>query len=146
MGSIAAAAGKNPICGLWSAGATLQTYTLDSDVVVSAAYGSYRLYDVLFDESTLSTLSHGTAYYIGLEVADATNGGVFISGIGVNNASDMSAFAGSTSFCLSSYDGSSWTDDTLTRPFAELIIDDWTEPAGGGGILVHRGMVGGMTG
>ncbi len=133
MGSIAAAAGKNPICGLWSAGATLQTYTLDSDVVVSAASGSYRLYDVLFDESTLSTLSHGTAYYIGLEVADATNGGVFISGIGVNNASDMSAFAGSTSFCLSSYDGSSWTDDTLTRPFAELIVDDWTVPSGSSG-------------
>jgi hypothetical protein len=105
---------------------------LDTDIIQTVT-GNYRTYEVLFDEATLSTLSHGTAYYLGLEVADATNGGVLLNGLSVNNASDLGNYPGSTSFCLSSYDGSSWTDDTLTRPFAEFIVDDWTVPSGTAG-------------
>ncbi len=132
-GSVASAIGKVPVIGLWSAGSTLQTLTMDSDLPQSIST-SYNAYDhVLFDESSLTALSPGTAYYIGLEVADAVNGGVLINGINLDDGADQSAFPLGTNVCLSTYNGSSWTDDTTVRPFVELILDDMTQQAGGGG-------------
>lgn len=136
-GSIASATGKAPIAGLWNAaGTVLQNVTLDSDIPVSAT-SPYKCYDdILFDESSLTALSPGTAYYIGLEVADAVNAGVLINGLQMNAAADMGSLPLGTSAYLSNWDGAAWTDNTLVRPFIELILDDMT--AASGGVLIGR--------
>lgn len=136
VGSIAGAAAKNPILTLWSASSALQTFTLDSDWWSSPG-NSYQVFEVLFDEATLSSLTWGTAYYIGLEVADATNGGVLLNGLQLDDAADLSAYGGGSNACLSTYNGSSWTDDTTVYPFFELILDDITgNTAGGSGAVI----------
>lgn len=140
-GSIAAAVGKNPVLGLWSAGGVLQNYTLDSDVVSQAA-NSYMFRSFLFDEVTLSALSPDTWYYAGLEVADAVNGGVLLNGLQLDSASDLSAFPGGSNWHLATYDGSNWTDDQTVRPFAELDLADLT--GGSGMVLLGNEFSGGL--
>lgn len=139
-GSIASAASKAPVFGLWDSGGVIQNVTLDSDVVVSAANG-YRIYEVYFDETSLTALTPGTTYYCGLQVADAANGGVLINGIVVDGADDLLAHPGGTAWRLATFDGSSWTSDTTTRPMAELILGDMTATGGGGGaaMLINSG-------
>lgn len=132
-GSIAGATGKNPVAGLWSAGGVVQNVTLDSDVSGDAASDSYDGRHVYFDESSLTSLTPGTDYYVGLEVADAVNGGVLLNGIQFASADDRLSLSLGTSCCLSSYDGSSWTDDATVRPLLELILEDMTASGGGGG-------------
>jgi hypothetical protein len=144
FGSLAAGTGKNPVLGLWNAGGLLQGLTLDSDwgLLPTSANVAYEFY---FDEATLSALDFGTAYYIGMEVADAANGGVLINGVQLDNASDLDAYPGGANFHFATFDGSSWSDDTTVRPFVELILDDITEPAGGGGGIIYpRSMNGGL--
>jgi hypothetical protein len=142
-GSPAAAAGKNPVFGLWSASTTLQTFTGDTDW--SQSPSGAMTYDVLFDEATLETLSFGTAYYLGIEVADAVNGGVLINGLQLDSASDLDADPGGANFHFATYDGATWTDDDTVRPYVELIVDDATEPAGGGGGIIYpRSLSGGL--
>jgi hypothetical protein len=136
VGSIAAATGKNPVAAVWDSTSSLQSLTLDSDVggVVTSAYVTSEFVGV----GTPATLNAGTDYYIGLQVADATNGGVLLNGVQLGEANDRLAFPLTTSDCLSSYDGSNWTDDTTVRPFVELIFDDITAPSGssGGGYVI----------
>jgi hypothetical protein len=133
--SIANAAGKAPLAKIWSASSALASKTLDSDQVASAAANAFRIVETYFD--TAVDLSFGTDYYIGLEVADATNGGVLIYGTQYA-ASDDKATDESGAYCnLATYNGSAWTDDNTVRPWMELIVDDWTEPSGGGAIIVN---------
>lgn len=142
-GNIANAVGKNPVMGLWSAAGVLQNITLDTDAAAIPA-NLYDQQEYLFDETTLSTLTPGTVYYIGFEVADATNGQVNLVGIGVNSADDLLAHAGGTAWRLATYDGSSWTSVATVRPFAELILGDVTGGGGSGGgypILMAGGIV-----
>jgi hypothetical protein len=144
VGSLTSGSGKNPILGLWNAGGALQTLTLDSEwgSLPTSANVNYELF---FDEATLSALDFGTAYYIGMEVADAASGGVLINGIQLDNASDLDAYPGGADFHFATFDGSSWSDDTTVRPFVELILDDITEPAGGGGGIIYpRSLSGGL--
>lgn len=144
-GSVAGATGKNPVMGLWSASSMLQDYAFDTEWGLSAAT-SYITWEFLFDESTLATLSFGTAYYLGLEVADATNGGVIINGLQLDAADDLDAFAGGTECHLATWNGSAWTDDQTVRPFVEWIFDDITEPAGGSGGGLKLAGTGGLAG
>lgn len=137
-GSLAGAAGKTPVLALWSGASALQNITLDTEQNANASISGVRTYQYFFDDS--STLSFGTTYYIGLEVADATNGGVILQGIGIAAAEDGDAYPGGASnFILSNYNGSSWTDDATIRPLVELILEDVTEPAGGGGAALLIG-------
>lgn len=130
--NLASTSSKNPVLGLWnSAGTKLQDITLDTEWS-GFPTSDYIIYEHLFDESTLSTLSVGTAYYIGLEVADAVNGGVTLNGIQLDNSADLDAYPGGTSFHFSTWNGSAWTDDATVRPFVELILDDMTQQSGGG--------------
>ena len=143
-GAIANAAGKNPVFGLWDGSGVIQNVTLDSDWVNNPS-SSYTGYDVWFDESSLTALSFGTAYYLGLQVADAANGGVIINGLQLDNASDLDAYPGGSEFHFSTFDGSNWSDDTTVRPMVSLILDDITEPAGGGGgLILPRSLNGGL--
>jgi len=135
------AIGKNPILGLWSASSLLQSRTLDTDIVGSATNANFS-HDLYFN-GPLATLTPGTTYYIGYEVADAVNGGVGMSGFTVASADDLLAHAGGTAFCHASYDGANWTTDTTTRPFAHIILSDMTGGSGGGGAatLINGGLV-----
>ncbi len=129
-GSMASAAAKAPILGIWSASTAMNTLTIDSDDVGGSS--SARTTEYYFDDA--ATLTCGTVYYAGLEVADAVNGGVSIHGIDLDSADDGDAYPGGASdWVLSNYNGSAWTDAPTVRPFMELILDDITEPSGGGG-------------
>lgn len=145
-GSIAgSSSGRTPILGLWSSAGALQHVTLDSDIGRATSTG-FSLYDLPFDEAVLSTLTPGTTYYCGLEVADATNGGVLINGINVASSDDLLAHAGGTAWRLATYDGSSWTSVTTMRPFAEFMLGDVVASSGGGSgggypILMAGGIV-----
>jgi len=129
-GSLVVSGSKNPILGLWSSSGVIQNYTLDTDW--SAFAGTSQVsYEIFFDETTLTALSPGTAYYAGLEVADAANSAVNIYGAQLDSSSDLDAWPGGSNFHLASYDGSNWTDDQTVRPFMDLILDDITPPTGG---------------
>lgn len=128
-GSISSASGKAPIVGLWSASGVLQNVTLDTEYDQFPTSTS-SLHEYQFDESTLSTLLPDTTYYIGLEVADATSGGVLINGVGVSAADDLLCYPGGTAWRLATYDGSSWTTTTTVLPNVEIIFGSM---AGGGG-------------
>jgi len=131
-------AAKAPVIGLWSAAGTIQTVTFDSDFS-TGANSSYLAYDIYFDEVTLTALNFGTAYYAGMEVADAVNGGVLLNGLQLDSADDLDAYPGGSNFHLSTFDGTNWADDATVRPFAELILDDVSSAAGG----IVTGLIGG---
>lgn len=137
--SIAAAVGKNPIARIWSSSGPLASETLDSDLHASAASGAYRVIECYFESSV--TLSFGTDYYFGFEVADAVSGGVILYGTQYAEAADKASEDGGDLIRFSSFNGTSWTDDATIRPWMELILDDWTAVAGasGGCPLVGNG-------
>jgi hypothetical protein len=126
--------------GLWSAGATLNSVSLDTDVIASSVYR----YVTVYWSDAPATLTFGTTYYIGFE-RDTVN----FSGIGVacQTAADVAALAGATGYCLSTYNGSAWSDTDTTMPMIFPVLSDITEPAGGaGGLLRSPGMGGGISG
>lgn len=144
-GAIANGASKAPILGLWSASSLLQDITLDSDVG-GAPITSRSVRDYFFNESSLATLTGGTTYYVGLEVADAANGQVELEGCQLASAADGGCYpGGQNNFHLATYDGAAWSDDKTVRPVGELILEDVTEPAGGsGGVIGGPNMRAGM--
>jgi hypothetical protein len=140
-----ASTGKTPVAGLWNAGGVVQNVTIDTDQARDATAGR-GTWDFTFDESSLTALSPGTAYYIGLEVADAASGNFILYGNQYPTASEIAAETGGATWCLSTYNGSAWTDDTTVRPLVDLLVDDMTQASAGGGLIVHPGMSGGMRG
>lgn len=131
-GSIASAAGKTPILGLWDASSAIQTASIDTDISASAT-GTNVINELYFDEASLTALNFGGTYYAGLEVADAASGGVIVTGATLSEANDLLSFPGGTAVHLATYDGATWSDVQTARPMMELIFDDLTEPAGGSG-------------
>lgn len=125
-GVLAGAAGKNPILGIWDGSGSIVTRTLDTDLPNSPASRFVREY--MF--GSVATLTPGTTYYAGLEVADATSAALGIAGITLSEANDQLAFPWGTAACISVYASGAWTDDTTVRPFCELIVDDVTASAG----------------
>lgn len=132
IGSIAGAGGKAPIAGLWSASSLLQSMTLDSDVAANVS--ANIPIDVVFSSEV--TLTAGTTYYVGFEVADAASAGVIMGGITVAAADDLLAFDGGTDFILSTYNGSTWSDTTTVRPMCKLRFSDITEPSASGAVII----------
>lgn len=135
VASFSSAAAKAPIAGLWNASGVLQNVTLDTEYVIAPTTTWYQS-RIYFDETTLSTLSAATDYYLGLEVADAVSGGVAIGGWQLDSSSDLAAFPGGSDYHLATWNGSAWTDDQTVRPFVDPIFDDMTKPTGGGGLLL----------
>jgi hypothetical protein len=115
---------------LWSASSELQAISIDSDNV-SSATSQIGMAEFYFDEASLTELSFGTTYYIGVEVTNTI--ACELRGIQLDSADDLSAYPGGDQFYFSSYNGSAWSDDQTVRPLCELILDDITEPAGGSG-------------
>lgn len=136
VASYSSAAGRAPIAGLWnSSGTALQNVTLDTEYFMAPTTIWYQS-RIYFDETTLSTLSAATDYYLGLEVADATSGGVAIGGWQLDSSADLAAFPGGPDYYLATWNGSAWTDDQTVRPLVDPIFDDMTKPAGGSGSIV----------
>lgn len=141
-GSISSASGKAPVVGLWSASGVLQNVTLDADYDQFPTSTS-SLHEYHFDESSLANLLPDTTYYLGLEVADSTSGGVLVNGVGVGSADDLLCYPGGTEWRLATYDGSAWTSNTVTRPNVEIVLGALTgSAAGGAASLINGGLVG----
>lgn len=140
---ISPAVGNTFKFGLWDASSELQAVTMDTDNF--AAVGADKSAYFYFDESTLSTLSYGTLYYLGVE---ATGTAVGITRWDIFHADNRLCFPGGDDFGYATYNGTSWSDDNTLRPWVDLLIDDITEPAGGGGggIIKQAGNGGGMVG
>lgn len=121
----------------------LQDVTLDTDVFNST---SGRPFVVCFDESTLATLNAGTFYRIGITTDNANDTNMWYWSVAA--AGDFDAFPlQQDCYWTQRPSGGSWTDVTTQRPWATLILDDITAPAGGGGgLLLHPGMSGGIRG
>lgn len=138
--SIAGAAGKAPVLGLWSAGGVIQNSTQDSDFATSIT-NSARTVTIMYDEASLTALNAGTAYYAGMEVADAVNGGVIIRSLQLSEANDLLAYPGGTDVHFATFDGSNWSDAQTVRPIMALLLDDITAPSGGGPVGQQVGMM-----
>ncbi len=62
------------------------------------------------------------------------SGDVTIADFGLRQASDMQAFPlGENCFLATKVDNGTPSETTTKRPFVGLILDDITEPSGGGG-------------
>ena len=108
----------------------LQTVALDSDYMTVADSG-YRLYEMYFDETTLSTLNAGTSYYLSFEATSAATSFTLHSLV-ADSAQDAEAWGGDGNWSLATRAGGAWTDVLTTRPWCELLLTDIAAGAGGG--------------
>lgn len=103
--------------GLWNAaGTALMEITTDSDFSRSAG-GSNRIFEMAFDDAPVN-ITPGGVYYLGL---GRTTQDLYLRVATVSASNDLKAFDGGTSCHLSTWNGSSWTDDQTIRPLVELI-------------------------
>lgn len=128
---------------LYSGTTALQSLIWDSDI--SRTYGASNANVELYFPGTLTALTAGTTYRIGISPQDSVTG-IGLYQIDLATAEDRTAFAGGTMFGASSRSGcgsacdatsTAWTDTDTSRPMIELILADLTPPAGGGGGTAH---------
>lgn len=128
---------------LYNGTTVLQTKTYDNN---HNALNQQCLRDnvVHFTESSLSELTCGNEYRVGIRPDSGTS--LFAYAYDVATAADWDAMPGGQNCKYSSRtDDGAWTDTATRRPMIAVILDDLTEPAGGGGgILVPIGMTGGF--
>lgn len=137
-GSLSNASNKEPILGLWEGTTTLMATTLNTDDHNSVTSSTF-VNEIEFDDAP-SALTPGTDYRIGLEVGTAVNSGVIVQGIQLADAADRDAWEGSTNVCLSTFDGSSWTDDATVVPQVHATLYDITGNTASGGGSVTGGV------
>jgi len=128
-----------------SSPSVLQQIEFDSDAFNGNA-NALGVGTLMFDETTLSTLNCGTEYGIGIVGRDVvTDFGLYY--LEVNSADEWDAWplgqqcswmarTLSTSYTSSGTvpnETTNFTETTTRRPIMELILDDFTEPAGGSG-------------
>lgn len=113
----------------------LQSITLDSDYTQSV---SNRRFEMLFDESTLSTLNAGTNYYLAVKPAATSH---TLAGVTVSATADLDAYVAGASVCqaASRTDAGAWTTDNTTRWAINPIVADITAPSGGSGVVAVIG-------
>ena len=118
----------------------LQNVAFDTDQMV-AGQGANEIY---FDETTLSTLSPGVAYRLSVQPG-ATASGTYTL-ITSPTAQDLLAITGiSASYSTRNGVSGAWTDTTTTCPLFQALVSDITATSGGG-LLMPRGMTGGVQG
>lgn len=124
------AAGSNKF-GVWNAaGTALQTNTLDSDAHVNPT-NTKRALEVIFP-GTLEALSAGTPYYFGIERVGST---CLLDYLVFAAANDLLSQPYQGDAILATWNGSAWADTTTGLPPMELMLEDVTAPAGGGGLV-----------
>jgi hypothetical protein len=131
------ATGQTTKVVLYDGTTVLQDVTYDNDEVNVSTTERFITY--LFDEVTLSTLTYGSAYRVGVVPMTATNVAVDI--VEAESNDDTDAWQGGKEWYLSTRsDAGAWTDVTTRRPVMRLIFDDIAEPTGSGaGPLVGPG-------
>lgn len=140
-GKFGASGGSYKVCIWNTSGTELASATFDADAsAVVAGAGSLSSNRVFF--TTPVQLSFGTKYYAGIEVVSGTVG---VRGITLAEAEDRSSYPNGTNRGLMTYNGS-FTETSTVMPYVDLILSDITAPSGGGGLMVHGGMVGGVRG
>jgi hypothetical protein len=133
----------------------LNLYDSSSTVLQNRSYtnqeafnsASFLMRDYYFDDSTLTALSPNTDYRIAVQATSSSLG--CMSYIEMGGGWDCSsAFIPDGTFHLTTRTGTgAWTDTTTSWMPMQLIIDDFTASgSGGGGMVVHPGMAGGMRG
>lgn len=120
------AAGKTLLVQLYDTDGTtvLQNVTVDSDT--QRAVGSVGYTEILFDESSLSSLATGSFYRIGFQAQEVTSSWA-IPTLDVDSNAELTAFPlGIDCYLNTRTDGGSWTDDSTVNfrvPFMQLLIE-----------------------
>lgn len=97
------------------------------------------------DPAGTVTLQPSTWYRMIITPSSASNCAVWY--LTVPSAAAMAVLDGGTlCYATSRVDGGAWTDLTTRRWAIALLIDQVDIPAGGGGLITHPGMSGGMRG
>lgn len=124
--------GLTVLVSLYNGTTPLQTITVDSDIISSSSLT--RMLEIMFDESSLSTLTFGSTYRLAFAPQNATNSTLWI--LQVDAAADWDAWPGGQDFALATRTNSgAWSaDDATRRIIGSLILSDITEPSGGANV------------
>jgi hypothetical protein len=120
-----------------------QDVTYDNDHRVTT--GGFGVYDILFDEATLSTLYAGATYRLALQPQGAQDTYIIVAD--VDAAADFDAWPlGQDAHTSTRVNAGNWTDVTTRRLQSQILLSDITEPAGGGGggMILPRSLNGGL--
>jgi len=128
----AANASQSYKIGIWNSAGTELASAIGTDADQSSTVAAEATVEAFF--SSMPTLTTGVDYYYGIESVSGSTVG--LRGQTMASADDRAAFPLGLHRCLSTWNGSSWTDDTTTLPMLELILDDITVPSGSGGAIV----------
>jgi hypothetical protein len=127
FGSNPVGAGDSFDIKLYSSDLTvLQTITIDSTNSVAASNGYFTYY---FSDVTLSPLSFGSSYYLGI-VPNTTSASTILNGVTVASSADFAPWQGGTDFCVASISGGVATDIPASRLFMEILVEDHTVSSG----------------
>lgn len=144
-GRLTSGANATAIVGLWNAAGTLLQGVELSTNAGAGSTAQHKNKPIIFDDAPLATLTHGTVYYLGVEHDGSTS--LFTNVLKFKDSATRQGFVQQSDVHLATWNGTAWTDiETEVWEDFELILEDITEPAGGGGLLVHPGMSGGMRG
>jgi hypothetical protein len=138
IGQFSAGGGSFKV-GIWdSANSLITSRTVDGDHTIGLGTGRAGR----FEFASPVTLTNGTKYYVGLEVVSANATGIY--GVTFASSNDMRALPNGANSGIATYNGTSWTESNSTYPLLELITNDITQSAAGGGALLLGGL--GQTG
>lgn len=129
-----------------STGAVTETTIQQSATVVhnELISGSMRVHEYWFT-GTPVTLYAGATYRVGIQPQVGSNG-LYLNRLIQAAATDWQGYPGGQDIGFSSrVNVGNWTDDSLSRMIAELVLQDLTAPSGGG-LLVNPGLAGGFHG
>ena len=118
----------------------LQTTAFDTDQMTAGQ----STHDIYFSTSTLATLTPGGAYRLSVQPGGTASGTYSL--VTMPTAGDMSAITPWV-VAYSTRNGVSgaWTDTTTTLPMIQALVSDITATTAGG-LLIPRGMTGGVQG
>jgi hypothetical protein len=136
------AAAKTVLIQLYDNGTSPgQAITWDSDIGLTS---DFRWFEIYFNDTTLDSLNAGNTVYVGFAPQEATSN-FSLMGINLPSAASKDAWPGGDIFGFATRAGGAWTPVDTILPMVEFIVDDVTEPAGGGaGVAVLTG--GGLAG
>jgi hypothetical protein len=129
-----------------SGGSLLQSKSFTSTELFAGNAGALNR-TLMFDTTTLASLTPGSTYRITIEATNAGAGTTTMLQVAFPNATVVRAFVGSGTFVRTERtNAGAWTDTDTVVPAWKLIISEATATGGAGGMVVHPGMSGGMRG
>ena len=149
--------GVNGIFGITNSAstATLKLYDSGGSLLQSKSFTATEIYagtntanlrTLMFDTSTLASLTPGSTYRITIEVTNASLGFTTMLQVNFPNNTVVRAFTGSGTYMRTERtNAGAWTDTDTGVPAWKLLISAATASASGG-LLVHPGTGGGMRG